>query len=180
MGLIAPRRLVVMCGPAFSGKTTLSRALATRGLVRLSPDDLLRSDGLEPGDGLPGECWGRALARICSQIEDLARAGASAVVDDTSCYRWLRDRYREVGAGCGLRALLILLRIDRSEVLHRVEANARTGLRQGIRDAVLREHLDRFEWPGPNEEALEIDALWPLERQVEETIRRLSHAGGFP
>lgn len=160
-----PRQLALICGPAFSGKTTLSQALATRGLLRLSPDDILRSRGLEPGDGLPDECWGQALAEVCSRIGELARIGASGVVDDTACYRWLRDRYRQVAAACGLQAILIVLRIDRSEVSRRVAANTRNPLREGIRDAVLRDHLDRFEWPGPDEDAFEIDALWSLERQ---------------
>jgi predicted kinase len=162
-----------MCGPAFSGKTTLSQALSTRGFVRLSPDDILRSKGLEPGDGLPDECWGQALADVCSRIGELAHTGASGVVDDTAGYRWLRDHYRQVAAACGLQAVLIVLRIDRSEVLRRVAANARNPLREGIRDAVLRAHLDRFEWPAPDEDAFEIDALCSLERQVEATMRRL-------
>jgi predicted kinase len=171
---VRPRQLALMCGPAFSGKTTLAQALSTRGFVRLSPDDILRSRGLEPGDGLPDECWGQALADVCTRIGQLARTGASGVVDDTACYRWLRDRYRRVAAGCGLRPVLIVLRIDPSEVLRRVAANARNALREGIRDTVLRDHLDRFEWPGPDEDALEIDALWSLEQQVEATMRQLS------
>jgi len=177
---VPPRLLAVMCGPAFSGKTTLSRALVVHGFVRLSLDDVLRSNGVEPGDGLPDEWWGRALSHVCSGIEDLARVGVSALVDDTSCYRWLRDRYRQIATGCSLQTVLIVLRIERAEVMRRVQTNADSRQRQGIWDSVLREHLDRFEWPGPDEDPLVLDALWPLERQVEATIDRLLKAIGQP
>jgi hypothetical protein len=68
------------------------------------------------------------------------------------------------------------VRIDRAEVLRRVDANAGSGERPGIRPAVLQEHLDRFEWPGPDEDALELDALCPVDRHVEAIARRLAGA----
>lgn len=54
-----------------------------------------------------------------------------------------------------------------------LEVNRRLGLRPGIRTEVLRQHLDRFEWPTPDEDAFEIDPQWPLERQLEAAMSRL-------
>jgi predicted kinase len=159
--------LLVLCGPAFSGKTTLSHALARRGWTHISPDEILRAKGMEPGDGLPDSVWGEALVEVCARIEALVGQGRDGVLDDTSCYRWLRDRYRQVARQGGVDAALAVLRIDRDEVLRRVAANAQQGHREGIREDVLRAHLDAFEWPTEDEGALELDARWDVERQME-------------
>jgi predicted kinase len=164
-------RVLLLCGPAFSGKTTLARALAGRGWCHLSPDDLLRMKGLEPGEGLPDAVWGDAVGEICSRIEALPAEQRDGVVDDTLCYRWLRDRYREAANRAGASTRLVALRIARSEVERRVAVNARERIRPGIRDAVLRAHLDAFEWPVASEGALEIEAGWSVERQIEAVER---------
>jgi predicted kinase len=172
-------RLLILCGPAFSGKTTLSRALALRGWTRISPDEILRAKGMDPGDGLPDSVWGQALEEVCARIEALVGAGPDGVLDDTSCYRWLRDRYRQTARQCGIEVALAVLRVDRDEVRRRVAANARHGHREGIRDDVLRAHLDSFEWPMADEAGLELDALWNVERQIE-ALRGVTFAPGTP
>jgi gluconate kinase len=123
---------------------------------------------------LPEAVWGEALSDVCARIAAAGRAGASAVIDDTACYRWLRDRYRTAARAAGLEPVLVALRIDRADVLRRVEANARDPVRPGVRDSVLREHLDRFEWPDGEEGALDLDARWPPDQLLDAALRLLS------
>ena len=60
------QRLYLLCGPAFSGKSTLA-ALAARGALLVSLDAILRQQGLEPGAGLPPQRWEEASSRRFSQ-----------------------------------------------------------------------------------------------------------------
>jgi predicted kinase len=99
-------RLLLLCGPAFSGKTTLAYALEARGWVRISLDDILRSRGLQPGAGVPERAWQDASFAACLLITSAAQRGLDVVVDDTLGFRSLRDRYRDVGAGAGMSVLL--------------------------------------------------------------------------
>lgn len=154
-------RLILLCGPAFSGKTTLARVLAARGFVHVSLDDTLRAEGLEPGRGLPVEAWERASAAACARIREEAARGRDIVLDDTLCYRFLRDRYRAVAHEAGLDVTLAVLAIDAAEVGRRVAANSSDPRRAGIEPAVLDAHLASFEWPAADETHVALDASRP-------------------
>jgi uncharacterized protein (DUF2132 family)/predicted kinase len=163
---LAPR-LLLLCGPAFSGKTSLARALESRGWLRIGTDDLLRQRGLEPGQGLPPERWLEASAAACSLITAAAERGSDVVFDDTLCFRFLRDRYREVGTQAGMAIVLVVLKISPEAIRARVDANRQSSLRQDIDDAVLETHLSTFEWPAAEEPHVQLDAGQSVERHLE-------------
>lgn len=168
--------LVLLCGPAFSGKTTLSGALERRGFTRISSDDIVRSRGLEPGAGVPERAWEDASVAVCLLIPAAAQRGLDVVLDDTLCFRFLRDRYREVGAGAGMSATLAVLRISGAAVRERAALNLRSRQRHPIDGAVLESHLASFEWPGPDEPHVALDATAPLERQLSLLTRSIDEA----
>lgn len=160
------RRLILLCGPAFSGKTSLARGLETAGFVNISLDAMLRGRGLEPGAGLALFEWEQVSHAASMRIREEAQRGRSIVLDDTLCYRFLRDRYKALGSQLGMSVELVVLRISDEEVLRRVAVNeAETG-RPGLRREVLIEHLRSFEWPGDDETAIELDATRPLEENL--------------
>ena len=160
-------RLLLLCAPAFSGKTSLARALEARGWLRISTDDLLRQRGLEPGQGLPPELWNEASLAACTLIAAAAERDTDVVFDDTLCFRFLRDRYREVGAQAGMAIVLVVLKISPETIHARVEVNRRSPLRQDINDELLETHLSTFEWPAADEPHVQLDAEQSVERHLE-------------
>jgi len=159
-------RMLLLCGPAFSGKTSLAEALALRGFVHVSLDRILAERGLQPGEGLPAAAWEMASAEACVQLAAVVRARRDAVLDDTLCYRFLRDRYRTVAAEVGAAVVLVVLAIDDDEVLRRARENERVRRRPGLRPQVLAAHLASFEWPTPDEAPIVLAATASLPDQL--------------
>ena len=158
--------LVLLCGPAFSGKTSLARALEARGALRISLDDMLRERGLEPGAGVPVNAWEDASSAACLLIAAAAQRAQHVVLDDTLCYRFLRDRYRQLGEGAGMHVVLAVLTISASEVRARVAEDLRSPRRRGIDAQLLESHLASFEWPSSDEPHVRLDATHGIEQQL--------------
>ena len=49
------------------------------------------------GEGLPESVWADTLRLQIAELERCAAQGSSVILDDTLCYRWLRNRFREEG-----------------------------------------------------------------------------------
>jgi predicted kinase len=164
-------RLLLLCGPPFSGKTSLARVLRAQGFLAVSLDDILREAGLEPGQGPSALAWEDASRSACSTIAAAARTGQDVVIDDTLCFRFLRDRYRDVGVSAGMSVILVVLVICPANVQARVELNRHTHLRQDIGQEVLEAHLDSFEWPGVDEPHITLDAVRDVDQQLLQLTR---------
>ena len=146
-------RAFLLCGTAFSGKSTVARALAQSGAKVVSLDGILAERGLRGGDGLPPETWEAAHAEAERRIAAHARAGVEVVIDDTLCFRWLRDRYRARVEAEGFTPVLLYVDTPLAEIRRRVAENESTPMRHSLRPAVLEEHLRSFEPPAPEEAA---------------------------
>ena len=144
-------RVVLMCGPAGSGKTTYARTLERAGFQRLSIDE---------------EAWARGHRRqplaqdLAAAIEDqlrerlvrLVREGRDVVVDFSFWSRSARAQYRQLLAGLGVRAETVYLATPRAVVLARLAARAGAGADDVVLDPATAEaYLDHFELPGPEE-----------------------------
>jgi predicted kinase len=147
--------LYLMCGLAFSGKSTLARAVAARaGAVIVSLDAINRSRGLEGGLGIPDEEWARTHRRALEMTESALAEGRSVVVDDTNCYHFLRDHYRAVAEAHRAPTVVIHLDVPPSVVRSRIEANEVAPDRPPIRESVLADLAAKFEPPTPEEPTL--------------------------
>jgi predicted kinase len=144
--------LYLLCGPAFSGKTTLGRAIAEHaGLLLVSTDEINRLRGLEGGDGIPYQEWEKTHAIALDRLDGLMAAGRDLVVDDTNCFRWIRDRFRGVAERHGYASRVILLDVPRSEIRRRRRRNETTVERHRVVDEIFEDHLDTFEVPSADE-----------------------------
>ncbi|HTS81016.1 MAG TPA: AAA family ATPase [Myxococcaceae bacterium] len=145
--------LLLLCGPAFSGKSTLAAHLAVRWRFRtVSLDAINARRRLHGGDGIPDAEW--ALTSVLARDEVralLAVPGSRVVVDDTFCFRFLRNDFARVAAEAGRSSLLLVLATPVEEVRRRIAANARRPSRRGINAGLLERHLATFEWPGDDE-----------------------------
>jgi predicted kinase len=177
----APRRtvaqvvpaLVIMCGLPFAGKTTVARALARRlGARVVSLDEINAARGLLGGDGIPTEEWERTHRAALDEAGVLLARGDAAVIDDTGCFRWLRDRYREVARRLGRDSVVVFVHTSLDEARRRLAANAVTGERPGVRTEILEELARTFEPPEPDEPSLVFAPDDRLDRWLEEHFPR--------
>jgi predicted kinase len=147
-------RVVFMCGPAGSGKSTYARRLEQEGMVRLSIDVAVWKRGLltasnEVRDEIEGDLRARLLK--------LVAAGQDVVLDFSFWSRQMRADYRRLLEPMGVVPETVYLATDRETVLERVRA--RSGSNPD--DFVLSEDLaaryfDHFEAPSADEGPLTV------------------------
>ena len=145
-----------MCGISFSGKSTLAAAIARKHQYLLvSLDEINQERGIGfGGDGIAVEEWERTHKIAAGKLEEYMRTGRSIILDDTNCFRWLRDRVRSVAAGNGYRTVIIYLDIPLQTLQERMLKNKTTHERRGIKEPIFTELASRFEVPGSDEEVL--------------------------
>ena len=148
----------LLCGPSLAGKSTACEHIAaTLGAAIISADAINAKRGLPFGaEGLPESVWAETLRQLLLQLHEHARAARSVVIDDTLCYRWLRDRVRNEAMAADLRPVLLVLAPSRQTLLSRYAQLAESGQRQVLSMPRFVQHLESFEWPTPDEAAVDI------------------------
>jgi predicted kinase len=145
--------LYVLCGMSFSGKSTLAAAIAQQtGAVIVSLDEINAERGLYGGLGIPDEEWLLSHQLALQRVEEALATGRSVVVDDTNCFRFLRDAYRAVAVRLDVKALLLYLDLPMDTLLARASADNPT--RPPVARDVLLELIGKFEAPAPEEQAI--------------------------
>ncbi|MGC5628638.1 AAA family ATPase [Georgenia sp. Z1344] len=149
-------RVVLMCGPAGSGKSTVARELEAGGMVRLSIDVEAWARGertmpLDPRvrDEIEDELRARLL--------DLVRAGRDVVVDLSFWSRAMRDDYRALLSATGIVPETIYLGTPKDVCLARLRARAAAHADDFALDPALAErYYDHLEVPTPEEGPLTV------------------------
>jgi predicted kinase len=149
-------RVIFMCGPAGSGKSTYARRLEATGMVRLSFDAEMWRRGISEVP-LPPELRDEVEAELRLQLLELIAAGSDVVLDFSFWSRRMRDDYRALLAPTGVEPETVYLATDRETVLERVRA------RRGdhpddfiITEELAARYFDQFEPPSPEEGPLQI------------------------
>jgi len=162
--------VLVVMGPAGSGKSTLGMALATEldlpfleGDTLHSPESIARMTAGQPltdADRLP---W---LARIRSWIDARLAAGEGGVVACSA----LKRAYREVLVR-GRKDTVRLVDLEASRALLASRLASRTG--HFLPPSLLDSQLETLEPPDDDERPLRVPAEWPVPRAVAEIVRTL-------
>ena len=164
---MTPRKLFATCGLSFSGKTTLAREVARRTEAEyISLDDINAERGLRGGEGIPVEEWERTTALAIERIGRLLDAGRDVVLDDTLCFRWLRERYAAVAERHGARFVLLYVSTPLPEIHRAMAENEATPRRAPIRPDVFEEHARSFEHPTEEERPRVYDRTVPVEEWI--------------
>jgi predicted kinase len=116
-------RVIFMCGPAGSGKSTVARQLEQQGMTRLSFDQEAWSRGITTMP-LPEEVYRDIEHALRARLTDLVRAGSDVVLDFSFWSRRMRDEYREFLRPFGVVPETVYLATDRATVLQRIAARA--------------------------------------------------------
>jgi len=98
------KHLYVLCGAAFSGKTTLARTVCqTTTCAYISLDEINAERGLYGGEVMDVEEWEQSHEIALQKLSDIMTEGRDIVLDDTCCFRRLRDRYRDRASKKGIQ-----------------------------------------------------------------------------
>lgn len=165
--------LFVTCGLPFSGKSTLSRALAAElGVAHVEVDALHASHGLRPGlDPIARADWIAAYQRGYAELEAILRVGRSAVFDAVSYRRLQRNRVRRVAERLGVPATVVLLDVSIDEARTRLERNRFTRERVNVPMADFLEVAEGMQWPDPDEAVIRYRPDEALADWVERVVR---------
>ncbi len=150
------RTLYLMCGLAFAGKTTVAKAIVdNQNCAYVSLDDINRKRGLRfGGEGLPIEEWEKTHHIALARLEELMKSGHDIVLDDTNCFRRLRDRFRRLADRHGYETKVIYLDIPLDEIRRRMREKDETPERRVVKEHVFEILLQGFEPPEEDEVVL--------------------------
>jgi predicted kinase len=150
--------LLLMCGPAFSGKTTLSRRLAvTFGWDLVNYDQLLSALGLKQND-MSLQNWKTLHEQAAlSALESLTN-GRRVIVDDTFPRRALRNRFDATAKQCGAHFLIIEMISCRATLRQRVDRNLTEQTRRHVPWEQIELDLSEFEPPAFDEPSFKVQA----------------------
>ena len=166
------KTLYLMCGMPFSGKTTLGKSIAKYlDSPYISLDEINEARGLYGGDGIPVEEWEKTHFLAMEQLQSLVQSQQDIVVDDTSCFRWLRERFGSFIKQYDYQMIIVFLDIPIATIRKRIERNEQTQARHKVRQDIIEEMAKTFEPPQPDEKAIEYCANQPIERWIAEHIK---------
>jgi len=149
-------RVIFMCGPAGSGKSTYARRLETQGFARLSFDVELWRRGLSDVPLLP-HVEGEIETGLRARLLELVAAGHDVVLDFSFWSRRMRDDYRRLLEPTGVVPETVYLATDRETVLRRMKT--RRGNHSDdfvLTEDVVAQYFDHFEPPTPDEGPLTV------------------------
>jgi predicted kinase len=174
--------LLVTCGLPFSGKSTLSRALARQlGIAHVEVDALHAANGLRAGiDPIERADWIAAYQRGYAELEALLPEGRSVVFDAVSYRRLQRNRVRRVAERLGVPATVVLLDVSVDQARSRLERNRLTRERVNVPMESFLEVAGGMQWPDPDEAVIRYSPDEPLAEWVERVVRPMLTGATVP
>ncbi|WP_199180922.1 ATP-binding protein [Cryobacterium sp. M23] len=151
-------RVVFMCGPAGSGKSTVARELESGGMARLSFDEEAWRRGIQ-SQPLAEEVRLEIESHLRQILLDLVMKQTDVVLDYSFWSRSMREDYRAILRPLGVEPETIYLATPRKVVLARVRARAGQEPNDvQLPDELAAAYFDHFEVPTPDEGPLTVVA----------------------
>ena len=149
------KTLYLLCGMPFSGKTTIGKSVAQHlEIFYISLDEINEARGLLGGEGIPVEEWEKTHHLAMEQLKNLMPYQHDIILDDTNCFRWLRDRFRNLAAGYNYQTTIIFLDIPYAEIEKRIAANNKTQTRNKVKPEIIEQMNQTFEPPQVDEKTI--------------------------
>ena len=159
------RALIVTCGLAFSGKSTVAARVADALDAELISCDAINARrGFDGGKVVADKEWEKTSLMAAGDARAALDDGRRVVVDDTFSHRFLRDRFRAVAAEASAPFILLVVDTPLAVIEARIAENARTRQRAHIEPDVFAHHRDRFQFPGFDEAPVRLSNEADLER----------------
>lgn len=149
-------RVIFMCGPAGSGKSTVARDLERNGMVRLSFDQEAWDRGFRTMP-LPGEVHRSIETELRERLASHVAEGTDVVLDFSFWSRAMRDDYRALLRSVGIEPETVYLATDRDTCLSRVRARVIDHADDfRLSEELAATYFDHFEVPTPQEGPLTV------------------------
>jgi predicted kinase len=134
----------------------------------------MRTEAYLGGDGISSDEWERSHEIALQKMSVTMTKGQDIALDDTCCFRWLRDRYRDHATGNGYSVQLVYMDVPTDEIHRRIAANSSRAQRRAIAPDVLAEHLRTFEKPAADEAAIVLSSPQSISEWVSSLNQRES------
>lgn len=149
--------LYILCGEAFSGKSTLAKNIADyyqskivgRDEVYFATEEILALENT-PEEELD-LFWDNLWPIVLQGTKNNLLIGNSVVVDDNCFYLRQRDELRAIALKLGVRSILVYLDTPKELLLERKRNNKITRERHDIPSAWINEDAQIFERPAETE-----------------------------
>lgn len=152
----AMTRVIFMCGPAGSGKSTIARELESAGSTRLSFDEEAWRRGIRE-QPLADDTRRQIEEALRQRLLDLVLAGTDVVLDYSFWSRRMRDEYRELLRPLGIEPETFYLATPRAVALARVRARSgRAANEVWLSEELAATYFDNFEAPSSGEGPLRV------------------------
>lgn len=161
--------LYIMCGLAFSGKSTLARKIAENTGSRLIAFDKLwvekeKEQPITKGD----EGW-RFIRKVAQdKIANTLREDQSVVYDDNNVRFEHREEIREIARNLGVNPFVIYLNTPMELIRERELVNKTTGERHEVEPENFQKVVEQLEVPTSNENVLEFTPNTDIEKFLSE------------
>lgn len=164
--------LYIMCGLAFSGKSTLARKIAERTGSRLVAFDKLwiEKDKEHPvPEGVEGWKFIRKVGQ--DEVAKALQEGSSVVYDDNNIRFEHREELREVARRCNARPVVVYLNTPMKVIRQREATNRNTGERHEVEQENFQAVLEQLETPTVDENMLEFTPNMDIEKFLRELTK---------
>ncbi len=170
------KTIFILCGEAFSGKSTLAKKISDLYGVKIVGRDevyfaiekilALENTPEDDDDNLWKNMWPLVLQGTKNQL----LLGNSVVVDDNCLYLSQRDELRSVAKQAGAKSLLIYLNIPAEILKNRKEENKISKNRHDVPSEWMEEDSNLFERPMETEKPIICTADTKIEELFEGVI----------
>lgn len=161
--------LYIMCGLAFSGKSTLARRIAeSTGSKLIAFDKLWVEKEKEQPISKDSEGW-RFVRKVAQEeIAKILKEGLSVVYDDNNVRFEHREEIREIGRGLGADPVVIYLNTPMDLIKERERVNKTTGERHEVEPENFQTVVEQLEVPISKENVLEFTPNMDMEKFLSE------------
>ena len=161
--------LYIMCGLAFSGKSTLARKIAEQTGSKLIAFDKLwvekdKENPVSKGD----EGWKFIRKVGQTEVAKALQTGSSVVYDDNNVRFEHREELREVARKFNARPLVVYLNTPIELIREREAANRVTGERHEVEPENFQTVLEQLEVPTESESVIEFTPSMDSEKFISE------------
>ncbi len=122
----------------------------------ISLDAINAERGLYGGEGIPLFEWAKTVDLGRQRAKAFLSRRETVIVDDTSSPRFLRDDWRELCVAADAPLALVFVDTPEEIIRRRLADNRTAGRRRDVTDQVMAVHLDTFEPPDDDEQAVHV------------------------